>query len=147
MRLLLGVTYFACDPLRPYYHEPQKNEIYFLNESSLFHHSDSNWIWTASWQNQQNDLCAQQTQISLSAWRNIGWLATHSWLSAQQTDQSGLIWDFAGSTDNFVFNWSLCCSCLCMSTVSFCAGIHTFFYNIINFKIRNVDLGKDRIFL
>ena len=89
---------------------------------------------------------AQSDQSSLSAWRNIGSSATHSWLSAQQIDQTGLIWDFAGSTDNFVFNWSLCCSCLCMSTVSFCAGVHTFFYNIINFKILNVDLGKDRIF-
>ena len=28
----LGVTYFARDPLRSYFHEPQKNEIYFLNE-------------------------------------------------------------------------------------------------------------------
>ena len=27
----LGVTYFARDPLRSYFHEPQKNEIYFLN--------------------------------------------------------------------------------------------------------------------
>ena len=24
--------YFARDPLRSYFHEPQKNEIYFLNE-------------------------------------------------------------------------------------------------------------------
>ena len=28
-----GVTYFSRDPLRSYFHEPQKNEIYFLNES------------------------------------------------------------------------------------------------------------------
>ena len=27
------VTYFARDPLRSYFHEPQKNEIYFLNKS------------------------------------------------------------------------------------------------------------------
>ena len=27
----LGVTYFACDLLHSYFHEPQKNEIYFLN--------------------------------------------------------------------------------------------------------------------
>ena len=26
-----GITYFACDPLHSYFHEPQKNEIYFLN--------------------------------------------------------------------------------------------------------------------
>ena len=26
-----GITYFARDPLRSYFHEPQKNEIYFLN--------------------------------------------------------------------------------------------------------------------
>ena len=28
----LGVTYFARDPLRSYFDEPQKNEIYFLND-------------------------------------------------------------------------------------------------------------------
>ena len=35
---VLGVTYFARDPLRSYFHEPQKNEIYFLNvqQSSLW---------------------------------------------------------------------------------------------------------------
>ena len=27
-----GITYFARDPLRSYFHEPQENEIYFLNE-------------------------------------------------------------------------------------------------------------------
>ena len=27
---LLGFIYFACDLLRSYFHEPQKNEIYFL---------------------------------------------------------------------------------------------------------------------
>ena len=27
-----GITYFARDPLRLYFHEPQKNEIYFLNK-------------------------------------------------------------------------------------------------------------------
>ena len=26
-----GVTYFARDPLRSFFHDPQKNEIYFLN--------------------------------------------------------------------------------------------------------------------
>ena len=26
-----GVAYFARDPLRSHFHEPQKNEIYFLN--------------------------------------------------------------------------------------------------------------------
>ena len=33
--LPLGVIYFACDLLRSYFHEPQKNEIYFLNEISV----------------------------------------------------------------------------------------------------------------
>ena len=28
-----GATYFARDPLRSYFHEPQKNEIYVLNET------------------------------------------------------------------------------------------------------------------
>ena len=26
-------TYFARNPLRSYFHEPKKNEIYFLNEA------------------------------------------------------------------------------------------------------------------
>ena len=30
-----GVTYFARDPLRSYFNEPAKNEIYFLNIYSL----------------------------------------------------------------------------------------------------------------
>ena len=28
-----GVTYFACAPLRSYFHDPQKNKIYFLHVS------------------------------------------------------------------------------------------------------------------
>ena len=27
-----GVTYFARAPLRSYFHDPRKNDIYFLNE-------------------------------------------------------------------------------------------------------------------
>ena len=58
-------------------------------------------IWAATWQNQQNHMCAQQTQISLSLrcldWRNIGSLA-HS----EDTDQTGWIWVFAGRTGDFV---------------------------------------------
>ena len=30
-----GVTYFARDPLLSYFHEPQKNEIYFLNDTLI----------------------------------------------------------------------------------------------------------------
>ena len=29
------LEYFARDPLRLYFHEPQKNEIYFLNVAEL----------------------------------------------------------------------------------------------------------------
>ena len=32
-----GVTYFARDPLRSYFDEPQKNEIYFLTEYCGLH--------------------------------------------------------------------------------------------------------------
>ena len=31
-------TYFARDLLRSYFHEPQKNEIYFLNVQNRFSH-------------------------------------------------------------------------------------------------------------
>ena len=34
-----GAIYFACGPLRSYFHEPQKNEIYFLNISGISDHS------------------------------------------------------------------------------------------------------------
>ena len=34
----LGDFYFARDPLRSYFHEPQKNEIYFLNVQYRFSH-------------------------------------------------------------------------------------------------------------
>ena len=68
--------------------------------------------WAASWQNQQNDLCAQRRhrsawataqsdQSSLSAWRKLGSLATHLEHS-ENFDQTGrmpsLIWVFAGRT-------------------------------------------------
>ena len=63
-------------------------------------------FWAAAWQNQQNDLCAQQRlrsawasaqpdQSSLSAWRSIGSWASHSAYS-EDSDQTGrtpmLIW-------------------------------------------------------
>ena len=52
-----------------------------------------------SWQNQQNGMCAQQRlrsdwadaqsdQSSLSAWRNLGFLATH-WAHREDSDQIG----------------------------------------------------------
>ena len=63
--------------------------------------------------NKQNDLCPQQrlrinldihpvwSESSLSAWRNLGSLATH-WAHSEDSDQTGrmprLIWVFAGHT-------------------------------------------------
>ena len=76
-------------------------------------------IWTASWQNQQNGMCAQRklrsawasaeshqsSLSSLSAWRKLGSLATH-WANGKDSDQAGrmprLIWVFARCTCNFV---------------------------------------------
>ena len=78
--------------------------------------------WAASWQNQQNGMCAQRRlrsawasaqsdQSSLSAWRKIGSLATQ-WAHSEDSDQIGrmprLIWVFAGRTDHlvgFVMRW------------------------------------------
>ena len=56
-------------------------------------------IWATTWQNQQNDLCAQRRRISLgtrpvwsksslSAWRNIGPLITY-WVHSEDSDQTG----------------------------------------------------------
>ena len=72
--------------------------------------------WAASWQNQQNGMCAQRRltsawasaqsdQSSLSAWRKLGSLATH-WAHSEDSDKTGrmprLIWVFAGRTCHFV---------------------------------------------
>ena len=72
----------------------------------------SNHKWVATWQNQQNDVRPVKTQISLgirpvwsgsslSAWRNVGSLATY-WAHSEDSDQTGrmprLIWVFAGRT-------------------------------------------------
>ena len=52
------------------------------------------FIWATAWQNQQNDLCAQQRlrsaqsdQSSLSAWRNIGPLTTYG-AHSEDSDQT-----------------------------------------------------------
>ena len=60
--------------------------------------------WATAWQNQQNNLCAQQRlksawasaqsdQSLLSAWRNLGFLVTQ-WAHSEDSDQTGrrLIW-------------------------------------------------------
>ena len=62
-------------------------------------------IWYTTWQSQQNE-CApsedtDQPGHSLSAWRNLGSLATH-WAHIEDSDHTGrmprLIWVFAGRT-------------------------------------------------
>ena len=76
----------------------------------------SSYNWASPWQNQQNDPCAQQRlrsawasaqtdQSSLSAWRNLGSLATY-WVDSEGSDQTGwmprLIRVFAGLTGHFI---------------------------------------------
>ena len=57
-------------------------------------------IWAATWQNQQNNVCPAKTRISLgihsvwsesslSAWRNLGSLATH-WVHSKDYAQADL---------------------------------------------------------
>ena len=73
-------------------------------------------IWTASWQNKQNDLCAQRRlrsalasaqsdQSWLSAWRKLRSLATH-WAHSEDSDQTERmprpIWVFAARSCHFV---------------------------------------------
>ena len=65
--------------------------------------------WATTWQNQQSDCAPAKTQISLgirpvlsesslSAWRKLGSLATHS-AHSEDSDQTGRIWSvFAGRT-------------------------------------------------
>ena len=81
---------------------------------------NSDWIWAASWQNQQHGMCAQRRlrsawastqfdQSSMSAWKKLGALATH-WAHSEDSDQTGrmprLIWVFAGRTViRLVLSW------------------------------------------
>ena len=73
-------------------------------------------IWTTTWQNKDNDMCAQRRLRSAwataqsdhnlrCAWRNLVSLATH-WAHSEDSDQAGrmprLIWVFAGRTCHFV---------------------------------------------
>ena len=78
-------------------------------------------IWDIAWQNQQNDVRPAKTQISLglcpvwsesslSAWRNLGSIATH-WVHSKDSDQTGfvmlwLIWRITYSTTpRFLLSW------------------------------------------
>ena len=83
-------------------------------------------MWAATWQNQQNECASAKTQISLdirpvwsesllSAWRKLGSLATH-WAHSEDSDQTGLIWVFAGRTLTL---WVLSCRGSCMK---YCYG-------------------------
>ena len=76
--------------------------------------------WAASWQNQQNGMCAQRrlrsAWASLSAWRKLWSVATHYTANTDQTGQMPrLIWVFAGRTCHFVglvkrwLKWSMLC--------------------------------------
>ena len=51
-------------------------------------------------------ICSVWSESSMSAWRNLGSLATH-WVHCEDTDQTGwmprLIWVFAGHTGHFVY--------------------------------------------
>ena len=85
-------------------------------------------IWAAAWQNQRNNLCAQQRlrsawasaqsdESSLSAWRNIGPLTTY-WAHSEDSDQTGQMprsmgaqsfcW-FCRETAQTSF-WKFCCA-------------------------------------
>ena len=70
--------------------------------------ASSSSIWATLWQNQENGMCAQRRlrsaraspqsdQFSLSAQRKLVSLATH-WAHSEDSDQTGLIWVFAGRT-------------------------------------------------
>ena len=71
--------------------------------------------WDCTWQNQQNDLCAQRRftsawaftqsdQSSLSTWRNLGSLGA-LWAHSEDSDQTRqmprLIWVYIGCTGHF----------------------------------------------
>ena len=79
-------------------------------------------IWAATWQNQQNECAPSEdsdhlgiwSESSLSAWRNLGSLATH-WVHIEDSNQTGqmsrLIWVFAGRT--LVLFALSCCDSYC----------------------------------
>ena len=91
-----------------------KYQIHLTWPNRTHNYVNSQWLcnWATSCQNQQNSMCtkrrlrsawasAQSDQSSLSAWRKLGYLATH-WAHSEETDQYGwmprLIWVFAGCT-------------------------------------------------
>ena len=92
------------------------SRIYLLRSSELV----KNWIWAASWQNQQNGIVrSEKSQISLgirqvwsesslTAWRKPGSLATH-WTHNKDTDQTGWI-----AQADLSLRWAhmpFCCFC------------------------------------
>ena len=90
------------------------------------------WVHNLSWSitNQQSDLCAQQrlgspgSESLLSAWRNLGSLATHRAYSEDWSDCTRLIWVFSGCT-SFLG--------LVMPRLILCVSI----YRIFSFPIRS----------
>ena len=97
-------------------------------------------IWAAACQNQQNDVFPANTQFSLSAWRNLGSLATYT-AHSQNSDQTGwvlgLIWVFAERTGHFVGFVMLWLICLAQSSIStaFNTGQVIVFLDIFNKQI------------
>ena len=102
-------------------------------------------ISAVTWQNQQNGMCAQRRlksawastqsdQSSLSAWRNLGSLATQ-WVHSEDSDQTGqmprLIWVFIGRTLIL-----LVLSCHCSYIEFFC----WWWWNRLQLKLHSHDV-------
>ena len=95
----MGLSYFGLNNIYSQkdalYNIYKQHNVEDLNESlwpldslSLLGDTAAMYTWAASWQNQQNSLCAQRilrsawasahwSESSLSAWRNIGSSAAH----------------------------------------------------------------------
>ena len=61
------------------------NSSFILSELTL---SKCVHKWVATWQNQQNGMCAQRSLRSAWAWRNIRSSATH-WMHSEDSDRTG----------------------------------------------------------
>ena len=80
------VTYFARDPLRSYFHEPQKNEIYFLNIYTHQQFPKMNLFRTDEVHTPMNDIHATLRVINVIEKCNY-WLAdvTFDWCHVMVT--------------------------------------------------------------
>ena len=122
-----------------YFHSPSLtlNKVCF----SVFHSIYNETLpWAVKWQNQQRGCAASEN--SLSAWKNLGSLATH-WVHSEDSDQTGwmprLIWVFAGLTlILLVLSWGV--------SHYYCQSLQVYCWKIQKLVTVSADLMQNLIY-